>query len=159
MTGKLCDDALQALASELEALDRSATEAPWAWDQRGEKVNEWGMGVAFTKDEKPIVGYFKDEDAIYVEQVCSTEGATLNYNDPKLICALRNNLSAIIEALRAAPPSSEPVAHPKLLESAAAMMEYGRCIATDDDAASKFAYFRDQLRLAASPQPTSKEPK
>src|SRR5690606_29888752 len=33
------------LADELEALDRAATPAPWAWDQRGEKVNEWGMGV------------------------------------------------------------------------------------------------------------------
>ena len=39
--------------------------------------------------------------------------------------------------------------HRKLLESAANMMEYGRCIATDDDAASKFAFFRDQLRPAA----------
>ena len=68
-------------------------------------------------------------------------------------------LSRAYLALRATPPSSEPEANPKLLESAAAMMEYGRCIATDDDAASKFAYFRDQLRLAASPQPTSKEPK
>lgn len=52
-------------------------------------------------------------------------------------------------------PSAEPqearaVARPKLLESAATMMEYGRCTATDDDAASKFAFFRDQLRLAAA---------
>jgi hypothetical protein len=39
----------------------------------------------------------------------------------------------------------------KFLESTANMMEYGRCVATDSDAESKFAFFRDQLRLHAAP--------
>lgn len=91
------------LADRLEALGKKATDGPWAWDQRGEKVNEWGLGVAFTQDEKPISGRFDDEDAVYVEQVCQTEGATVNYTDPALICELRNNLPEIVAALRGAP--------------------------------------------------------
>jgi hypothetical protein len=89
------------LADELERLGAAATEGPWAWDQRGEKINEWALGVACRADEQPISGRFTDDDAIYVEQVCQTEGATVNYADPDLICALRNNLPEIIEALRA----------------------------------------------------------
>lgn len=57
-------------------------------------------------------------------------------------------------ALRSREQQAVPV---KLLESAANMMEYGRGIATDDDAASKFEYFRDQLRFAASPDARSEK--
>lgn len=94
------------LADELEALDRAATPAPWAWDQRGEKINEWGMGVALKVDETPIAGRFTDEDVDYVEYVCSHEAATCNYNDPALIAYMRNNLPAIIAALRSVAASA-----------------------------------------------------
>lgn len=89
----------EALRERLKKLDAKATSAPWAWDARGEKINEWGLGVAFDKDEKPLAGRFNDDDAVYAEQVCHTEGATVNYNDAELICALRNNLPMIIAAL------------------------------------------------------------
>jgi hypothetical protein len=88
------------LADVLERLERKATIGPWAWDQRGEKINEWALGVAFDHSDKPLRGRFTDEDAQYVEQVCNTEGATVNYADPDLICELRNNLPEIIAALR-----------------------------------------------------------
>lgn len=88
------------LADKLEALAGKVTEGPWAWDQRGEKINEWGLGVAFDHTDKPLSGRFTDEDAQYVAEVCGTEGATVNYSDPDLICELRNNLPEIIAALR-----------------------------------------------------------
>jgi len=89
------------LADELEALWAQATPGPWAWDQRGEKVNEWALGTAFDENEQPLAGRFDDENAIYDEYVCSHEAATCNYKDPALICSLRNNLPTIIAALRA----------------------------------------------------------
>ena len=94
------------LADTLETLGAMATTGPWAWDQRGEKINEWGLGVAFDANEKPLSGRFTDEDAQYIEQVCQTEGATVNYDDPELICALRNNLPEIVAALRGTPSST-----------------------------------------------------
>lgn len=90
------------LADRLESLGAEATYGPWAWDQRGEKINEWALGTAFDSNEKPLAGRFDDDDAIYDMQVCQTEGATVNYADPELICALRNNLPEIIAALRGA---------------------------------------------------------
>lgn len=93
-------DGRSKLADVLEQLGAEATEAPWAWDQRGEKINEWGLGIALRSDETPIAGRFTEEDVQYVEQVCQTEGATVNYSDPDLICTLRNNLPDIIAALR-----------------------------------------------------------
>lgn len=94
------------LADELERLAAEVTPGPWAWDQRGEKINEWALGTAFDAHEKPLSGRFDDEDAIYDVQVCQTEGATVNYTDPALICALRNNLPEIIAALRGGTPSA-----------------------------------------------------
>lgn len=98
---------MSKLADELEALGKNATEGPWAWDQRGEKVNEWGLGIAMKADEQPYIGHFRDDDAVYVEYVCSHEAATCNYEDPALICALRNNLPEIIAALRVAARQEE----------------------------------------------------
>ena len=81
---------IKALVATIDALEAKATPGPWAWDQRGEKINEWGLGVAFDANDNPLAGRFDDEDAVYVEQVCQTEGATVNYADADLICALRN---------------------------------------------------------------------
>lgn len=78
------------LVKTIDALYEKATKGPWAWDQRGEKTNEWGLGVAFDKDDKPLSGRFDDDDAQYVEYVCSHERATCNYADPELICTLVN---------------------------------------------------------------------
>lgn len=91
------------LANKIEKLAAEATPGPWAWDQRGEKVNEWALGTAFDARENPLAGHFTDENADYDEYVCSHEAATCNYGDPELICALRNNLPAIIAALRSVP--------------------------------------------------------
>ncbi len=96
-------------ADELERLGREATPGPWAWDQRGEKINEWGLGVALAQDESPIAGHFDDENAQYVEYVCGHEAATCNYSDPALITMLRNNLDVIVQALRLAPSATGPM--------------------------------------------------
>jgi hypothetical protein len=95
-------EGLRELIAELDVLEANATPGPWAWDSRGEKVNEWALGTAFDKNGQPLSGRFTDDDAIYDEYVCSHEAATVNYTDPEFICALRN-------------------AYPKLREAAAAL--------------------------------------
>lgn len=84
----------------LKALEAKATSAPWAWDQRGEKINEWAMGKAFkgVDAEIPIAGFFDGEDTVYDRYVCSHEDTTCNYNDPHLIAGLRNAFPAILAA-------------------------------------------------------------
>lgn len=99
---------IEALVAEIDALERKATPGPWAWDQRGEKTNEWGLGVAMRADDTEISGLFKDEDAIYVEYVCSHEAATCNYDDPEFICAFRNAWPLLREALQTAQKPNPP---------------------------------------------------
>jgi hypothetical protein len=135
-----------ALADELEALHAKATAGPWAWDQRGEKINEWGLGIAMKADEQPYVGHFKDEDALYVEYVCSHEAATCNYSDPALICAVRNNLPTIIAALRAIPSAIRPsVPDVELLLDNAATASQVRELLRKDD--GEETVLREAVRL------------
>lgn len=106
---------LSRMIDELDALEAKATPGPWAWDQRGEKTNEWGLGIAMRSDESRISGRFTDEDAIYDEYICSHEAATCNYSDPDLICALRNAWPTIRTALPS-PTSTETILHRLLTE-------------------------------------------
>ena len=102
-------DKIKALVERIDALEKRATPGPWAWDQRGEKINEWGLGVALDANDNPLIGRFDAEDATYVEQVCQTEGATVNYADADLICTLRNAWPDLKAALA---PLAEPVGMP-----------------------------------------------
>lgn len=106
-------DNIKALVEKIDALEKKATPGPWAWDQRGEKINEWALGVAFDVNDNPLVGRFDNEDAVYVEQVCQTEGATVNYADADLICALRNAWPELKAALA---PLAEPAGMPGAYE-------------------------------------------
>ena len=72
---------------------------PWAWDERGDKHSEWGLGTAYRLQdgvEVPIAGMFTDEGVLYDEYVCSHEAAIGNYKDPELITALRNLATSLI---------------------------------------------------------------
>ena len=88
--------------SDIEKLERllaEATPGPWAWDERGDKVSEWGLGTAYRLQdgvEVPVSGMFTDEGVLYDEYVCSHEAATGNYKDPELITVLRNLAPSLI---------------------------------------------------------------
>ena len=111
---------IKALVERIDALEKRATPGPWAWDQRGEKINEWGLGVAFDANDNPLIGRFDAEDATYVEQVCQTEGATVNYADADLICALRNAWPDLKAALA-------PLAEPEGCVVPRSFLEHARC--------------------------------
>ena len=93
--------------SEIKKRVGSATEGPWAWEQYGEKVNCFHVGVAFDKDENPVEGrteterYDLDSD-IFIEEVLwkddigYQEGAIVNYDDADFISHSRTDVPFLI---------------------------------------------------------------
>jgi hypothetical protein len=85
---------------ELARLLDAATERPWSWEQIGEKVNGYVIGVAFTEDGEPIAGRVQEPDFV-VDGILvgEHEAATCNYDDPGLIVTAVNALPGLLAAL------------------------------------------------------------
>lgn len=83
--------------AELERLEKAATEAPWCWDNRGEKCNDIQIGTACTEpDGKLIAGYFDEENVTYLDAVAEAT----NVADARLVVALRNAAPRLLAELR-----------------------------------------------------------
>lgn len=114
-------EANKALADELAGLDRYAYPAPWCWEQCGEMSDDPVIGAAWWDDDEtyaPIAGKVIpppdnidrsiQREAIALEMQSHADGSASG--NAALIVALRNNLPAILTALRAeaAPVEDSP---------------------------------------------------
>ncbi len=97
--------------AEMDGRCKKATEGPWAWDQYGEKVNAFLVGVAIGKDGAACNGRVETErydpdGNVFVEEVlwCTVlgqkEGATVNYDDAAFIAHARTDLPEAIEEIK-----------------------------------------------------------
>jgi len=95
---------------ELNAIkDRmmKATVGPWAWEQYGEKVNGYHIGIAMDKNDNQCEGhvdterYDEDqdvfiEDILWKENVGNVEDSTLNYSDADFIAHAREDIPKLV---------------------------------------------------------------
>jgi len=96
--------------SEVEAIEaraEAATPGPWAWEQYGEKVNAFSVGVACDEDGNLINGRISEGDIIadtiiYRSEIGSHEAAVVNYGDPDFIAHARTDVPALCATAKAA---------------------------------------------------------
>lgn len=95
----------ETLADELERLAEKATPANWRTNTLTSIGQDWPIGVVMDCGDKDHVGkLLVTTDGVRASGLNGSDAET----DAALIVALRNNLPAIIEALRAQEDTGEP---------------------------------------------------
>lgn len=98
---------------EVEQRCERATEGPWAWESTAEKSNEFVVGLAIDKDNKPICGEiphgfdeendcYMDEEIIRRSEIGANEAGQANFADADFIAHARTDLPEAIRLLREA---------------------------------------------------------
>jgi hypothetical protein len=103
---------LEQWIADAEARAEKATEGPWAWELVGEKSACFHVGVAFDKNDKPVLGRteterYDEEKDIFVEDVIWREHVGENEDNPNLadadfIAHARTDQPAALKLLRKA---------------------------------------------------------
>ena len=97
------------VAADREIIEK-ATPGPWAWEQYGEKSNNFHVGIAVDKHDQPVYGqtetmpYDEDKD-LFVEEIIwhdsigDSQETNCNYDDAAFICAARTRWPAALEEI------------------------------------------------------------